>query len=888
MTRSPIDFAGLNAALLQQVESLLARWLPHGQERNQRWYVGDFDGGQGESANVNMRTGQWIDNANPDDAGGDLISLYARIYGYGQAEAAQKLKEEMGWARPEWASPAGAPRPMAPEPGDSPDVQTPAGEPDAATPAPPPVQAVKREQKWRAVVPVPPHAPPCQFKHAFKDKKRNVWVELIATRFWTYEFDGVLYGHVARYERISSEGELVKETVPHTWCVNLEDDRGHQRWHARQWEAPRPLYVPATLLSADRQLPVVVVEGEKCAEALFRLLGHEFDVVCWPGGCRAWSMAAWDWLAKRVVYLWPDCDAQREVLTKAEREGGMLPQQKPYRPEAKQPGMQAMQGIGTLLQADHGCQVHLVPIPRPGDAPDGWDVADAIEQGWDAAKVRDFIRAARPFKSVNDEARAKVAISTPSGAGAGEEGEAPTWRRPLIATGTGTIKPCRENAVYALDGVPDKGIPGAPECAGVLAFNAFTNDVVKLKPPPWGTGAGRWEEHDELEMGAWLCRELYMPPLPRGPLEEAVSMVARRHAFHPLRQEVEACRGTWDGEKRLGTWLRRVCMSDKTPADDDLDAYLARAGAWFVMAMCARVLPEKRQGGLVLQGPGCKFDYMLVFEGAQGWRKSTIAAALGGEYFADTGLVLGDKDSYQNIQGVWVYEWAELDSLAKADVRMVKQFVASSKDRFRASFDRRPRDYPRQVVFVGTTNESHYLTDPTGNRRFWPVRLDGPADIDWLRANRAQLFAEALVYLDAGHRFHPNAKEQRELFDPQQNERTVDNSLEASIKTYLYDDNQRVRMNESNGTLVNEITMTRLLECVGYTLDKQTSAVTRAAGSVLHRLGWATKRLPKDSQDKRARAYVRPDRYAAGPAPATPNRPAQGDATAGDPNGCPF
>lgn len=883
-----IDFVGLNEALLRSVRTLLARWLPQGEERNERWYVGDFDGGKGESANVNMRTGQWIDNANPDDCGGDLISLYARIEGLSQGEAARKLMEEMGWARTEQDAPRPAPRHAADV---AREVQTPA-EPAAPADAPPAAEPAqpKPGQKWRAVVPVPAHAPPCVFKHAFRDKKRNLWVELLAVRHWTYRFNDVLYGHVARYERVSSEGELVKDTVPHTWCVNLEDDRGHHRWHARQWDAPRPLYVPAGFLSAERQLPVVVVEGEKCAEELFKLLGHEFDVVCWPGGCRAWAMADWSWLAKRVVYLWPDADAQREPLTKAERDAGTLPQHKPFRPLHKQPGSQAMQGIGTELQATHGCTVHLCVLPQPGSLPDGWDVADAIADGWDAARVRDFIRKAVPFVSVSDEARAKVAISTPSGAGAEPEGEDTSWRKAILYSSTGAIKACRENVVVALDGVPERKVPGVEEAMGCIAFNEFTNDVIKLKPAPWGTGKGLWLEEDELELGHWLCREHYMPPMPRGTLEEAVLMVAKRHRFHPVRAYIEGLRGKWDQMPRLNTWLRRVCLiEDEFDDTTPLQRYLARAGAWFLMAMVARVLPEhwSETHRQQLRGAGTKFDYMLVLEGGQGWGKSTLAAVLGGEWFADTGLVLGEKDSYQNIQGIWVYEWGELDSMAKAEVTKVKQFVSSHQDRFRASFDRRPRQYPRQVVFVGTTNEAHYLSDPTGNRRFWPVRLERPADITWLRENRDQLMAEALVRVEAGERFWPDAKEQRLLFDPQQAERTIDNSLESAICRFLYDEQQQVPMGKANGATLDEVTMAELLERCGFTIDKQTSVVTRNAGSILARLGWTTRR-PAGEGDHRPRVYVRPKQARQAPsASPTFNAPAQGHSTERAPHGCP-
>lgn len=855
--RRPIDYAGLNHALLQRVDSLLAEWLPHGVERAGRWYVGDFDGSPGESANVNMRTGQWIDNAGGgDDCGGDLTSLYARIYGLSNHEAALELMRRLGWTREDDDDkPAPSARQATTRSPASAGADRPEPPPAGSTERPLP----KRRSMWRAVTPVPDSAPAATFTWAYKDKKADAWVELQAVRHWEYRFNGQLYGHVARFERVSSDGELVKDTLPRTWCVDEGDDRGSMKWHWKQWEAPRPLYVPATLLASDPALvPVVLVEGEKCALAGHELLGHEFDFVSWPGGCKAWALADWSWLAGRVVYLWPDCDSQHERLSKAEREAGADPKSKPLLSAEKQPGLAAMVKIGELLVANHGCTVLLARIPQPGQVADGWDIADAIADGWDAGKVRDFIRASLPFTPPSPEAQAKAA-TVPTD----EDGRpAPdAWRAKLV-TVKDRIQACRENVVLALDGDPSRNIPGIPEVAGVIAYNEFLNEVYKLRPPPWGGAAGKWEETDELELGAWLVREHWLPPMARATLEEAVNMVARRHAWHPVRERLERVRGTWDGAKRLPRWLAHCCGGEHEAERSATRAeYLKLAGTWFVMAMCARVLT-----------PGCKFDYMLILESPrQGQGKSTTARVLGGDWFADTGLKLDDKDSFQNLQGIWVYEWAELDSLSKADVRKVKNFVSSDKDRFRASYDRRARDYPRQCVFVGTTNEKHYLTDTTGNRRFWPVSVTRPVDLDWLRANLDQMLAEALHYLAEGRRFWPTAEEQERLFDPEQGLRSVDDPLDGKIRYYLLDDNQRVGIDGRNGAMIPEISLSELLAAVGFSIDKQTTVIARQASAVLSRLGWERVRSSprKDERGESIRPWVyrrpkRPD-YAATP-----------------------
>ena len=411
------------------------------------------------------------------------------------------------------------------------------------------------------------------------------------------------------------------------------------------------------------------------------------------------------------------------------------------------------------------------------------------------------------------------------------------WSDHLLLTARGAIKPVRENVVLAMNGLPERGLAGISACSGVIGFNGFTNDVMLLRDAPWGSPAGVWSEVDELKMGEYLVREHGLPPIERHVLEEAVRIVAHNHRFHPVRAYLDGLR--WDGRRRLETWLQRACLvEDEWDMRDPLQRYLARVGTWFLQAMCARIVH-----------PGCKFDYMLILEGEQGMRKSSLFAALGGAYFADTGLVLGDKDSYQNLQGKWIYEFAELDSLGKADVTKVKSFVASSVDRFRASFDRRACDYPRQCVFGGTTNEDHYLTDPTGNRRFWPVRISRQIDIEWVLSVRDQLFAEAMERVRAGKRMHPTLEEERELFAPQQQHRQVENAIESAASRWLYDN--------AEGQIVDEISIVELLGKLGIGIDRLGPGRyhEKQAGAALRRMGWTEAR---SSRPGRPRVYRRP------------------------------
>lgn len=813
----PINFVQLAAALLDRIDQLLPMWLPGGERDGREYRCADLSGGHGKSCSVNMHTGQWSDFAT-DDKGGDLISLYAAIHGINNGQAARKLMVELGWAREDEPRRPAPPSRQASRPAQQPEGGQ-SGKPEA------------KRTTMRAVVPVPDHAP--------KDPSLEHWQRGLPEASWAYVVDGKLWGFVARYR--TSDGD--KEIVPWTWCVDTGDTRGLSKWHMKQWDLPRPLYLPSgSLPVVDR--PVLVVEGEKCALAAHELLqGTPWQVVSWPGGGKAWDKAEWSWLKGCTVVLWPDRDAKREKLSNAERQAGVDPASKPLLPEEKQPGLVTMMGLAKHL-ASLGCKVAMCEIPAIGDVPDGWDVADAIQHdGWDQARLLKQLEAGLAREAP------KADHPLPA-AGAGERRRGGAWVSHLLVTDKGATKACRENVVLALDGLPTLGVPGIDEVAGVIAYNEFTNNVEKLKPAPWGTRAGEWLEEDELEMGNWLVHKHHLPSMPRTALEEAVKMVAGRHRYHPVRQYLDTLRGTWDGERRLRSWLQKVCKATAPEGlEEQTSQYLARVGSWLVMAMVARVMT-----------PGCKFDYMVIFEGSQGMGKSTLARTLGGAWFADTGLVMGEKDAYQNLQGVWVYEIGELDSFSRAEVTKVKAFASSEKDRFRASFDRRPRDYPRQVVFVGTTNEDHYLTDPTGNRRFWPVRVGGPIDIAWVRENRDQLFAEALDALEQGHRFHPTQDEQRQLFDPQQNARMVDIPIEARICAYLHDETFRVAHGQLAGYLVNRITTSDVLTAIGVGIEKQVTApsLIKQANAVMKKLGWKPGKTLASGDAPRANCWVRP------------------------------
>lgn len=215
----------------------------------------------------------------------------------------------------------------------------------------------------------------------------------------------------------------------------------------------------------------------------------------------------------------------------------------------------------------------------------------------------------------------------------------------------------------------------------------------------------------------------------------------------------------WDKIPRLDTWLTTVygCPND---------LYHQKVGSNWLKGLVMRLLY-----------PGCKFDYVLVLEGPQGRKKSTSLAVLGGNWHVETVFTPDTKDFFMLFNGKAIIEFSEGESLSRTEVKRMKAVLTMLYDKYRPPYDRVARDFPRRCVFAMTTNQDQYLKDETGNRRWLPVRLlKNEADIEWLKNNRDQLFAEAyyrVVELKENTYDFPQEQtleeqEKRQIKDPQE------------------------------------------------------------------------------------------------------------------------
>jgi putative DNA primase/helicase len=724
LTATPIDFVGLARALLDRVESLLSQWLPNGFKRNGYWYVGDFDGSPGKSANVKLSTGQWMDNAHPADHGGDLISLYARIRGLTQVEAARDLMRDNGWM----AAPVQAPKPK------------------------------KKTAQWMPIHPVPTDAP--DYKTQWAHVARGV-----PKQHWEYrDRAGQLLGVVTRFDK--SDG--TKDVQPLSFC---QSNTGVRMWRYKAFVEPRPLYglwrLPAEVAApgddpASRPL-AIVVEGEKKADRLFEALGAQIPVLGWPGGCKVPHLADWAPLQPFRVVCWPDADAQRDKAS-----GELFPLE-------LQPGMLAMRKIEAILAAQ-GTPARVVDVGAPGERPAGWDAADAVEEGWTRQDLMTFMArfVSAPGQAPADAAPAEP-VDTAGGAPAQPPGaklyllpgtSPPTAAAPGEGAGAERAKRNWRADYVRARGEPRECVPNVmlvmahhPEWQGVLGFDEFSQRVVKRRPAPYqddglqAVADDEWTDVDDTRAVAWIARHEGWV-VSSSMVAEAVNVVARAHPFHPVLEWLRSLKH--DGTPRLDDW-----MIDHLGVEDN--EYVRLVSRYFVIGMCMRVLE-----------PGCKFDTCLVLEGPQGRRKSMALRVLGGEWFSDIELDLQNKDAMSNIRGKWLHEFGEMGSLARAESNRQKSFLSRQIDEFRPVYGRREIRCKRQSAFGGTTNEWQWNKDPTGGRRFWPVEVGTELNIEGLAAMREQLFAEAFACAQAHiadrstHRYWPTDVEQRELFDPEQ------------------------------------------------------------------------------------------------------------------------
>ena len=268
-----------------------------------------------------------------------------------------------------------------------------------------------------------------------------------------------------------------------------------------------------------------------------------------------------------------------------------------------------------------------------------------------------------------------------------------------------------------------------------IAFNKHRDGIDANGGLPWEQMKPGWNDSDNSSLKVFLSNKygIYSP----GKTKDAVLCVATERAYHPIVEYLDSL-PDWDGVPRVETLL-----VDYFGAEDN--AYTRAVTRKTLSAAVARVYE-----------PGTKFDSVLILNGPQGVGKSTLFAKLAGDWFSDSLTLtdMKDKSGAEKLQGYWILELSELNGMKKTDVETVKSFITRQDDKYRASYGVNVESHLRQSIIVGSTNaESGFLRDITGNRRFWPVRVNGSAKMKpWELTDETvkQIWAEALTYYKRG------------------------------------------------------------------------------------------------------------------------------------------
>jgi hypothetical protein len=249
------------------------------------------------------------------------------------------------------------------------------------------------------------------------------------------------------------------------------------------------------------------------------------------------------------------------------------------------------------------------------------------------------------------------------------------------------------------------------------------------------------------DCGEYL-EDAYHVAFPREWIQNAVPEVAQENPYQPVKNWLTSLK--WDGESRIASVVSDVLNVEPRPLYVD---FVKR----FLIGAVARAICDAPDG--------VKLDTVLILKGGQGIGKSTFFNVLAGSFFCDTAIDLHSKDAFMVLRSAWIIEWSEFDyTLSRNQQSAVRAFLSTRTDSYRPPFGRSVVTLHRRCVIVGTTNEEHFLHDPTGSRRFWVIEIPKSSRVDLalLRSMRDQLWAEAVALYQAGEPWHLDSENDAE------------------------------------------------------------------------------------------------------------------------------
>lgn len=304
---------------------------------------------------------------------------------------------------------------------------------------------------------------------------------------------------------------------------------------------------------------------------------------------------------------------------------------------------------------------------------------------------------------------------------------------------------------------------------GLVAFDEFSEQIVKNPQTDNSLfKKGFWNDSDDTLLRSYL-EDHYNLLFSKENITDAVVTESHRKKINPVKDRIEKV--VWDGKPRAERYF-----IDYLGAEDN--HYTRSITKTWLTGLVARVYV-----------PGVKFEIVPILEGGQGLGKSTASRNLYPDKFNDTLKGMGkQKDDYQQLQGSWVVEVAELSAMKKTDIEGIKNFISAQADTYRNSYGRYALPHPRKCVFIGTTNQSDYLKDATGERRFYPIKCGvskSKLDVWHPEENYIlQVLAEAKYWFDNGELLYLDKTTMKEAKAHQMDAESVD-PMKDAIEEFL-------------------------------------------------------------------------------------------------------
>lgn len=330
-----------------------------------------------------------------------------------------------------------------------------------------------------------------------------------------------------------------------------------------------------------------------------------------------------------------------------------------------------------------------------------------------------------------------------------------------------------------------------------LAYNELTHQYI--------FDGEEIQDLDYSKLQCQLCADFNIA-FSRDNTTHIAELAAKSNQFHPIKNYLNSLK--WDGKDRITETIEYLNIAPSPINKIALQKWLIGA--------VARIFQ-----------PGCKNDSIVVFQGLQGIRKSSVLEAFmyDPSWFCDEELDFGSKDSKQILLGKWFVELSELSAFRKKENNQIKQELTHRIDEFRSPYDRKPKKYPRQFIYVGTTNDNEFLTDPTGNRRYWILPITSTINTDRIKELRDQIWAQAYSLYKSGEKWWMDKDQENVMAEIASNYEHQD-AWHDQIVEYLNDKN------------IAFITTSELLDQIISIKSKQTNQDKNRVIKIMQFLKW--------------------------------------------------